>query len=133
MAGNQPYADSLLEPALQPRGVFAPRANLPPIGCQDSTSGFGVGSYASGASFQLTGTNLNRCYILIQNNTSNNIALAIGGANNQGLLIVPGGYYERQINGNLRTIFTQSVYCTLLGAPAATDYVTIEEGSLQTS
>lgn len=107
------------------RTVERPRALTPPVVINDTTTSIVPGVQASGFSFLAVGANPNRVYLLIQNNTAVNIAIAVGNAASpQGLLILPGGYYERQLYS-----FISSVYITVLGATVATDYVTVEEGS----
>lgn len=112
--------------AAAPRLIETPRPQPPGIIISDTTASVSPGVQASGYSVQLVGSNSRRVYLLIQNNcASTNIALAVGnGASASGLVIVPGGYYERQIY-----CFTQAVFVTFLAATTATDYITYEEGS----
>lgn len=110
------------------RSPAFPQTVTHPSGINDTTSSVVVGAQPSGYSFMGLGSNTNRMYVLIQNNTTVNISLAAGNAASPtGILLLPGGYYERQIY-----TFTSAIYITLLGASAANDYVTLEEGSIVT-
>jgi len=110
------------------RAIDIPTAQQRPTQINDTTSALVVGAQPSGFTVLAVGANSNREYLLIQNNTTVNISIAVGNAGSAtGLLIVPGGYYERQIY-----CFVSAVYITLLAASGANDYVTIEEGSIST-
>ena len=118
---SNPYKD-----AGQSRvGVWLPPRPVQNNVINDSTSGISIGAQASGYVFLLAGSNINRQYILIQNNSATAaIAVGFGAPNAQGLKILAGGYYERELYCP-----TQQIYATLLAASAAGDYVSIEEGS----
>ena len=109
-----------------PRGIEVPRTPIVTLYINDVTGSVYPGVRAAGYSFQVLGANVNRVYLLLQNNTASaNISIAVGNsASSTGILIVPGGYYEREIYS-----FISSVFITLLGATTGTDYITYEEGS----
>lgn len=113
--------------ALARSGVYVPPRVVRVSQISDSTNGVAFGAQASGYSTQVVGYNPNREYLLIQNNcASASIAVGFGAANALGIVVLAGGYYERQIYTS-----TQPVFITLLAASAAGDYVTVEEGSTQ--
>lgn len=116
----------LITPALERGGIYVPPPPSLRVYTNDNTSGIVIGAQASGYVLAILGANLNRVYVLVQNNTTVKLALGIGSPNIQGLVILPGGYYERQFY-----TFTQQIYATLLAASVAGDYVTVEEGSNQ--
>lgn len=112
------------------RAIELPRVATPPTIVNDTTSAVVVGAQAAGFSVQLVGANPNRVYLLVQNNTTVNISIAVGnGPSAQGIILTPGatpgGNYEREIY-----CFVSAVYVTLLAASAAGDFVTVEEGSI---
>ena len=113
-------------PALSRAGIYTPPAPVARIVTNDNTSGLVIGAQLAGYVFNILGANLNRVYVLIQNNTTVSLAIGVGSPNNKGIVLLAGGYYERQFY-----TFTQQIYGTLLGASVAGDYVTVEEGSSQ--
>lgn len=111
--------------ARQSRVIERPRAVAPRSLTNDTTGAIVIGAQAAGYNQQLIGSNINRNYLLIQNNTTVNISLAVGnGPSSTGLIILPGGYYERQIY-----CFPQAVFVTLIAASATNDYISYEEGT----
>ena len=107
-------------------GVFVPKPPMVGNVVNDTSSGIAIGAQAAGYVFIAAGVNTSRVYVLIQNNTTASLSLGMGSPNAQGILLLPGGYYERELYA-----FTQQIYVTLLAASAAGDYVTVEEGSSQ--
>lgn len=125
MTNTNWYKDDATARRFIERPVVAP----PPVIINDTTSAVVVGAQALGFSTQLVGANPNRVYLLIQNNTTVNISIAVGnGPSSQGIILTPGttpgGNYEREIY-----CFISAVYVTLLAASAAGDFITVEEGS----
>jgi hypothetical protein len=67
-----------------------------------------------------------RTYFAIQNNGGGAISIGIGQPTLQGIILQAGGSYERWY-----TMTAQPIYAVPLYSPASTDFVSIDEGSMQ--
>ena len=116
----------IVRAALARGGISVPQLPLSRTLINDTSSGIVIGAQAPGFNVAVSGANPNRVYLLIQNNTSAKIAIGVGSPNALGLVLLPGGYYERELYA-----FTQQIYITLLAVSAVGDYISVEEGSSQ--
>ena len=103
-----------------------PPGVLPTGGTQnDQTSSYALAGATLNLPVLIMAANSQRTYFAIQNNASGAISIGIGAPTLQGIILQPGGSYERWY-----AMTAQPFFAVPLFAPAATDFVTVDEGTM---